>query len=100
VAISEGVKEIRCVYHRQESLEISVEVLIAGRKDSIDSIFMAENSSSGVGTRHINTKYHFIHDHVEDGCIKIFFRTIDNDSDILTKDVNKEWYEKHVVIVP
>jgi hypothetical protein len=34
---------------------------------------------------------------VEDGIIKIeFVKSIDNDSDIFTKNVNQEIYEKHV----
>ena len=34
---------------------------------------------------------------MEDGIIKIeFVRSIDNDSDIFTKNVNQEIYEKHM----
>ena len=63
--------------------------------DNIGAIFMAENSSSGVRARHINTRNHFIYKHVEDGFIKIVFvRT--NDISI-TKNVNNGTYEKHLV---
>jgi hypothetical protein len=41
------------------------------RTDNIGAMFMAENASSGVRTRHIDTGYHFIKEHVEDGLIKI-----------------------------
>jgi hypothetical protein len=59
---------------------------------------MAENANSGVRTRHINTRYHFIREHVEDVFIKIVFvKTDDNDSDLFTKNVNKYTYKKHVV---
>ena len=59
---------------------------------------MAENASSGVCTRHIDTKYHFIRGHIEDGFIQNkFVRTSENDVDTLTKFVNKETYEMHIV---
>jgi hypothetical protein len=46
----------------------------------------------------IDSRYHFICEHVEDDFIKIIFvRTNENDADILTKNLNKETYEKKVV---
>jgi hypothetical protein len=41
------------------------------RTDNIDAIFMSENASTGVRTRFINTRYHFIREYVEDVFIKI-----------------------------
>jgi hypothetical protein len=59
---------------------------------------MVENTSSGVCTRHIDTRYYFIQEHIEDGFIQVVFvRTSENDADIFTKNVNKETYEKHIV---
>jgi hypothetical protein len=60
VAMSEAEKEIRFVYYLFESLGISVKLPIIVRLDNIGAIFMAENASSGVRTRHIDTRYHFI----------------------------------------
>jgi hypothetical protein len=96
--MSEAVKEIRFVYYLLQSLGISVKLPIIVRIDSIGAIFMAENASSGVCTRHIDTRYHFIQEHIEDGFIQIVFvRTSNNNADIFTKNVNKETYEKHIV---
>jgi hypothetical protein len=67
------------------------------RTDNIGAIFMAEKASSGVLTRYIDTRYHFIREHVESVFINFFVRTSENDADIFTKNVNKETYEKHVV---
>jgi hypothetical protein len=33
---------------------------IVVRCDNVDAIFMAKNSSSGVHTRHVDSRYHFI----------------------------------------
>jgi hypothetical protein len=42
-------------------------------------------------------RYHFIRENVEDGIIKIeFVKSNDNDSDIFTKNVYQETYERHV----
>jgi hypothetical protein len=42
-------------------------------------------------------RYHFIRENVEDRIVKVeFFRSVDNDSDIFTKNVNHEIYERHV----
>ena len=58
---------------------------------------MSENASTGVRTRHVDTRYHFIRENIDDGIIKIeFVRSKENDSDIFTKNVNQETYERHV----
>ena len=59
-AMSEAVKENRFVYYLLENLGISVKLPINVRIDNIGAIFMVENASSGVRTRHIDTRYHFI----------------------------------------
>jgi hypothetical protein len=72
VAISEAVKEIRFVFYLLVSLGISVKLPIIVRIDNIGAIFTAEDPSSGVRTRHIDTRYNFICKHVEDGLVKLF----------------------------
>jgi hypothetical protein len=98
VATSEAVKDIRFVHYFLVSLGISVKLPIILRTDNIGAIFMAENPSSGVRTRHIHTRYYFVREHVEDGFIKIIsVRKNENDAGIFTKNLKKETYEKHVV---
>jgi hypothetical protein len=61
------------------------------KTDNIGALFMSQNASTGVRTRHVDTRYHFIRENVEDGIIKIeFVKSDDNDSDIFTKNVNQE----------
>jgi Reverse transcriptase (RNA-dependent DNA polymerase) len=97
IAISEAVKEIRFIYYLLDSIGIKVELPIVVRCDNVGANFMAENSSSGVRTRYIDTRYHFIREHIEDGFIKIVFvRSCENVGDIFTQNVNKEIYDKHV----
>ena len=70
---------------------------IVVKTDNIGALFMSQNSSTGVRSRHVDTRYHFIRENVEDGIVKVeFFRSSDNDSEIFTKNVNREIYEKHI----
>jgi hypothetical protein len=63
----------------------------------VGAIFMAENSSSGVHTRHVDTSYHFVQDHIVDDFIKVVFvKSVENDADMFTKNVSKDAYTKHV----
>jgi hypothetical protein len=97
VAMSEAVKEICFIYFLLKGMEVNVKLPIVVRCDNVGAIFMAENSCSGIRTRHIDTRYHFIREHVEDGLIKIVFvKSIISDADMFTKNVGKEAYEKHV----
>ena len=97
VAISEAVKEIKFIYYFLQGIGIDIELSIIVKTDNIGAMFMAQNSSSGVRTRHVDTRYHYIRENVEDGIIKIeFVKSMENDSDIFTKNVTQEIYEKHV----
>jgi sulfatase maturation enzyme AslB (radical SAM superfamily) len=60
-------------------------------------MLMAQNASSGVRTQHVDTRYHFVRENLEDGIIKIeFVKSVDNESDIFTKNVTQEIYQKYV----
>jgi hypothetical protein len=76
---------------------MNMKLPIVVRCDNVGAIFMAENSSSGVGTRHVDTRYHFIREHFQDVFIQIVFvKSCDNDADLFTKNVSKGIYNKHV----
>jgi hypothetical protein len=67
------------------------------KTDNIGAMFMAQNSSSGVRFRYIDTRYHFVQVNLEDGIIKIeFIKSVENRSDIFTKIATQEIYENHV----
>jgi hypothetical protein len=56
VAISEAVKEIKFIYYLLQGIGINIELPIIVKTDNIGAMFMAQNSSSGVRTRHVDTK--------------------------------------------
>jgi hypothetical protein len=97
VAMSEAVKKVKFIYYLLRDIGIEVNLPIIVKTDNVGAMFMAQNSSSGVRTRHFNTQYHFVQENLEEGIIKIeFVKSVDNESDIFTKNVTQEIYERHV----
>jgi hypothetical protein len=98
VAMSKAAKEIRFIIYLLRVMGIPVKLPIIIRTENIRAVFMAESASSGSRTRHIDTRNHFIREHVEDDFITIAFIEADNNhSDLSTKNFNKNTYERHVV---
>jgi hypothetical protein len=96
VVMSEAVKEIRFVYFILKDIGIEVEFPIVVKTDNVGALFISQNSSTSVRSRHVDTRNHFIRENMEDGIVRVeFVKSSDNDSDIFTKNVNQEMYEKH-----
>ena len=58
--------------------------------------FLAENQNSSDRTKHVDIRYHFIRQYIKDGTIMIeFVRSSENDSDIFTKKVTSETFNRH-----
>jgi hypothetical protein len=96
LAIFEAVKEVKFIYYLLCDFHIKVNLPIFIKTDNMGAIFMAENSSTGVRTRHVDTCYIFIREFIEDGLIKVeFVRSVENDADIFTKNVSHDLYVKH-----
>ena len=78
-------------------LGITVQLPVNVWIDNVGAIFMTENKSSSSRTRHMDTRYWYVHQLQEEhGLIKVnFVRTKDNVSDIGTKNVDKETYKRH-----
>ena len=97
VAMSEAVKEIRFIFYLLTSMLIEAKLPIIVRCDNVGAILMSENLSSGVCTRHVDIRYHFVCEHVVDDLIKIVFvKSCDNDAYLFTKNVIKDTYTKHM----
>jgi hypothetical protein len=77
-------------------LLVEVILPIVVKTDYFGAIFMSENASIGVQTRHVDTRYHYVQEFIKDGFIKIkIFRLMENDSDMSTKNFGPNIYEKH-----
>ena len=79
-----------------ESMGLPIQYPITVHVDNIGAIFMAENITTSNRTKHVDIRYHFIKEHVEDGIVKIqFVKSRENHADIFTKNLNGELFEQH-----
>jgi hypothetical protein len=96
VAISEMCAEIMFLKQVLEFLKIKVVLPIIVRVDNVGAIYLAQNAVSGPRMKHVDVRYHFVRDYIEDGIVKIVFvKSEDNDSDIYTKNLGEELFYKH-----
>jgi hypothetical protein len=96
VAISKAVKEVEFIYYLLSDFHIKVKLPIVVKTDNIGAMFMQENTSTGLRTRHVDTWHHFVREFIEDCFIKVeFVRSLENDTDILTKNVSHDLYVQH-----
>ena len=57
---------------------------------------MATNIATMSYTNHVDIRYKYVNQYVEDGVDKmVFVKSTNNDSDILTKNLSAEIHEKH-----
>jgi hypothetical protein len=64
IEMSEAFKEIRFIHFLLKEMVIDVTVPIVVRCYNVEAISMVEKLSSGVTMRPINTRYHFVCEHV------------------------------------
>jgi len=96
VAVSEVATEILYIAGILKFLNIPVEYPILVNVDNIGAIYLTKNATTGSRTKHVDTRYHFVREYVEDGIIKVeFVRSEDNHADIFTKNLNGELFHKH-----
>ena len=96
-ALSEAAKEIKFVFQLLCSMEIPVKIPIIVRMDNVGAIFMTENASTTSRTKHVDIRYHFVTEFVEEGFLKIIFvKSTENLADGFTKNVNHEMYSRHI----
>jgi hypothetical protein len=96
VAISEVCREILFVAQVLEFLKLKVKRPIVVRVDNVGAIYMANNQTTSQRTKHVDVRYHFVREYIEDGMVKIIFvKSKDNDADIFTKNLDGETYWRH-----
>jgi len=67
------VEEIKFVVQVMQSIGILVKLPIIVRVDKVGAIFMAENLTTSQRTKHVDIRYHFVQEFMEDGFIQINF---------------------------
>jgi hypothetical protein len=96
VAVSEVCTEIIFIRQVLNFMGIVVDYPILVFVDNIGAIYLASNSATSQRSRHIDVRYHYVREYVEDGTVKIVFvRSEDNDADVFTKNTSTAIYNEH-----
>lgn len=96
IATSEVAMEILYIARMMEFLDVSIDYPITVHVDNIGAIYLATSAKTGNRTKHVDTRYHFVREFVEQGVLKIVFvRSADNTADVMTKNLCLELYDKH-----
>ena len=97
VALSECVKDVKFVMKILEDLGIKVSCPVTVRVDNVGAIFLAENATTSQRTRHIDIRYKWVSEFIENGEIEVIFvKTLENDADIFTKNMSSSVNDRHV----
>ena len=96
VAMSEVSMEVIFIKHVLVFLGIELEFPIVIHCDNVGAIYLANNAKTSGRTKHIDTRYHYVREFIEDGIVKIIFvRSEDNQADPFTKNVPEVNYTKN-----
>ena len=81
-----------------EFLDIKLTLPMDINMDNKGAMFLAKNEQASQRTKHIDVKYHYIRQHVEEGIVKInLVKSEDNTSDVFTKNLGYKLYWEHVL---
>ncbi len=90
------MKEVMFVSQLLTSMKIHVQSPIIVQVDNIGAIFMAQNVTTTSRTKHVDIRYKFINEYVEDGIAKVIFvKSKENDADIFIKNLNGDQHAAH-----
>jgi len=79
-----------------KSIGFEVEIPLVVTVDNVGAIYMTENVTATSKTKHVEIRYHFVREFVQDGFLKIVFANMkENDADIFTKNVRGDILEDH-----
>jgi hypothetical protein len=96
VALSEAAKEVKFVYQVLCSMGIFVKLPIVVRVDNVGAIFIGNNVTVSQRSKHIDIKYHFVREFIQDEFLTVIFvKSAENDSDLMTKNLGGELHRTH-----
>ena len=96
VSLSEGAKETTFMTMLLKELVNDVVMPSIIAEDNTGAIFLSKNKQVGARTKHIDTRYHFVRDKVEEGSVLVqYVNTIKNPSDLLSKNVTQKIHDAH-----
>lgn len=98
MALSDGCKEVLWLSQFLQEVGLKNKDPIIIRVDNEGSMNLAEKQIILARSKHIDIRYHFIREKIEDGSIKLKqVSTSNNIADALTKGLTREKFEKHAL---
>ena len=92
------MKEIIFVLQPLGAMKIKVELPVIVRVDNIGAIFMGTNVTTTSRTKHVDIRTKYVREYQEDEIVKIIFvKSADNTSDIMTKNIQSDLFDKHAL---
>ena len=86
VALLEAAKEVTFMIQLLGNMKSSVKLPVMVRVDNLGAIFVASNITTISCTKHVEIRYKYVGEYLEDGAVKIIFvKLIENDNNVLTK---------------
>jgi hypothetical protein len=96
IALCDAVKEVMFLFNVLADMEINVELPVQVHVDNQGAVHMSKNNSTTSRTKHIDVRYKYIRELIDDGMIEVtFVPTRDNDADLFTKNLPSELFQLH-----
>ena len=95
IALSEAVKEMIFIKQVMSTLNVEVKTPMTVYCDNMGAIYMPNGPSTRSRTKHVDLRYHYVRELIENGTICVeFVRTDDNIADIFTKNVTPTIFQR------
>jgi len=96
VAMSLCVMEMEFIRQIVESMDFEVKLPMRSFVDNTGALELAKNYSTSGRTKHIDVRFHFVREMIDQGLLEIAFVPTDkNVADIFTKNLSMEKFEFH-----
>jgi hypothetical protein len=93
-AMSEAVREVKFIYQVLQTMNFQVSLPIKVNVDNIGASFLAENKNTSERTKHVDVRYHFVREMMDENFLNVkFVPTDQNIADIFTKNLDNKKFE-------
>ena len=97
ICITDMSCDMLFIIHIMEFLGMKLKLPVDVETDNTGAMFLAENEYASQRTKHIDVRYHYIRQHIENKTMKIsLIKSEDNTADIFTKNLGHKLFWTHV----
>ena len=100
VTLSYCACELQFLFQLFNELNLPLQKPIIINEDNAGALFIVNNSTVGQRTKHIDTRYHFVRELVENNVLRItYVPTGENPADLFTKNLGNEKHDNFTTII-